>query len=177
MPSVLGTAIAIQSREGVGTAVALALPLSIFLQMWEKRLLRHRRQLGGKQIEKPPGPEKFKKGKHVGISSHTASWDGGVHPCPGVLCHVFWRRSINAVIADPRVLDGFDVAAGVLSLVWDLLLIKMMGNKKTDALPVPGIHSCHGVSQYGCDWEYAVAGLCMALIAVGNMKFEEEEDF
>ena len=23
----------------------------------------------------------------------------------------------------------------------------------------------------------AVAGLCMALIAVGNMKFEEEEDF
>ena len=32
--SVLGTAIAIQSGEGVGTAVALALPLSIFLQMW-----------------------------------------------------------------------------------------------------------------------------------------------
>ncbi len=111
----LGTAIAIQ-REGVGTAVALALPLSIFLQMWEKRLLRHRRQLGGKQIEKA-GPEKFKKGKHVGISSHTAA--GMVVSIHALVFFAmyFGAGSINAVIADPRVLDGFDVAAGVLSCV------------------------------------------------------------
>ena len=57
----------------------------------EKRLLRHRRQLGRQTDREGPGPEKFKKGKHV-ASHHTAA-DGGrsIH-APGVLCHVFWRR-------------------------------------------------------------------------------------
>ena len=65
----------------------------------------------------------------------------------------FGAGSINAVIKliPQVVLDGFDVAAGVLSCVGLALLIKMMGNKKLMALPVPGIHSSH-VYQYGCDW-------------------------
>ena len=50
--SVLGTAIAIQSGEGVGTAVALALPLSIFLQMWRNGCYAIGASWGGKQIEK-----------------------------------------------------------------------------------------------------------------------------
>ena len=73
------------------------------------------------------------------------------------------------------VLDGFDVAAGVLSCVGLALLIKMMGNKKLMPYLFLGFIAVMYINMDVIG--VAVAGLCMALIAVGNMKFEEEEDF
>lgn len=89
----------------------------------------------------------------------------------------FGAGSINAVIKliPQVVLDGFDVAAGVLSCVGLALLIKMMGNKKLMPYLFLGFIAVMYINMDVIG--VAVAGLCMALIAVGNMKFEEEEDF
>ena len=89
----------------------------------------------------------------------------------------FGAGSINEVIKliPQVVLDGFDVAAGVLSCVGLALLIKMMGNKKLMPYLFLGFIAVMYINMDVIG--VAVAGLCMALIAVGNMKFEEDEDF
>lgn len=71
----------------------------------------------------------------------------------------FGAGSINAVIKliPQVVLDGFDVAAGVLSCVGLALLIKMMGNKKLMPYLFLGFIAVMYINmdvidQYGCDW-------------------------
>ena len=75
------------------------------------------------------------------------------------------------------VMDGFNVAAGVLSCVGLALLIKMMSNNKVLPYLFLGF-IC--VVYLGMDViGVAAAGLCIAIIAVNSMKFETvaEEDF
>ena len=174
--SVLGTAIAIQSGEGVGTAVALALPLSIFLQMWRNGCYAIGASWGGKQIEKALAQRNLRRANMWHLI--TLPLMVGV---PSMLlvffAMYFGAGSINEVIKliPQVVLDGFDVAAGVLSCVGLALLIKMMGNKKLMPYLFLGFIAVMYINMDVIG--VAVAGLCMALIAVGNMKFEEEEDF
>ena len=174
--SVLGTAIANQSGEGVGTAVALALPLSIFLQMWRNGCYAIGASWGGKQIEKALAQRNLRRANMWHLI--TLPLMVGV---PSMLlvffAMYFGAGSINAVIKliPQVVLDGFDVAAGVLSCVGLALLIKMMGNKKLMPYLFLGFIAVMYINMDVIG--VAVAGLCMALIAVGNMKFEEEEDF
>jgi len=174
--SVLGTAIAIQSGEGVGTAVALALPLSIFLQMWRNGCYAIGASWGGKQIEKALAQRNLRRANiwhlitlplMVGVPSMLLVF----------FAMYFGAGSINEVIKliPQVVLDGFDVAAGVLSCVGLALLIKMMGNKKLMPYLFLGFIAVMYIKMDVIG--VAVAGLCMALIAVGNIKFEEEEDF
>ena len=89
----------------------------------------------------------------------------------------FGADGINAALnAIPQVvLDGFNVAAGVLSCVGLAMLIKIMSNNKILPYLFLGFIA---VVYLGMDViGVAVAGLCVALIAVFNMKFDEEEDF
>lgn len=175
-PACWGTAIAIQSGEGVGTAVALALPLSIFLQMWRNGCYAIGASWGGKQIEKALAQRNLRRANMWHLI--TLPLMVGV---PSMLlvffAMYFGAGSINAVIKliPQVVLDGFDVAAGVLSCVGLALLIKMMGNKKLMPYLFLGFIAVMYINMDVIG--VAVAGLCMALIAVGNMKFEEEEDF
>ena len=59
--SVLSIAVAIQSGAEVGTAVALALPLSIFLQMWRNFCYAIPGSWAGKQIQKAVEERNMKK--------------------------------------------------------------------------------------------------------------------
>lgn len=90
----------------------------------------------------------------------------------------FGADTINGVLnmIPDVVMDGFNVAAGVLSCVGLALLIKMMSNSKILPFLFIGFIA---VMYLGMDViGVAVAGLCMALIAVNGMRFEEaEEDF
>lgn len=88
----------------------------------------------------------------------------------------FGVSTINAMIKliPQVVLDSFDVAAGVLSCVGLALLIKMMANKAMMPYLFLGFV---GVMYLKMDVVgVAVVGLCLALLAVQKLTFEEEED-
>lgn len=173
--SVLGTAIAIKSGQGVGTAVALALPLSIFLQMWRNFSYAVPASYAGKMIEKAIDEHNFNEAKLI----HMITLPIAVGIPSALLVFFatyFGTDAINSVInAIPQVvLDGFDVAAGVLSCVGLALLIKMMGNKKLMPYLFLGFIAVMYLEMDVIG--VAVAGLCFALLAVNNLRFEDEED-
>ena len=176
--SVLSIAVAIQSGTGVGTAVALALPLSIFLQMWRNFCYAIPGSWAGKQIEKAVNERNIKKANLLHLTVVPLSI--GIPSALLVFVAVaFGADTINTVLnAIPTVvMDGFNVAAGVLSCVGLALLIKMMSNSKVLPYLFLGF-IC--VIYLGMDViGVAVAGLCIAFIAVSNMEFDtvEEEDF
>ena len=174
--SVLGTAIAIKSGQGVGTAVALALPLSIFLQMWRNFCYAIPASYAGKLIEKALDQKNYKKARFI----HLITLPVAVGIPSALLVFfatMFGTGAINeAINMIPQVvLDGFDVAAGVLSCVGLALLIKMMGNKKLMPYLFLGFIAVMYIKMDVIG--VAVAGLCLALIAVNNMKLVEEDDF
>lgn len=176
--SVLSTAVAIQSGTGVGTAVALALPLSVFLQMWRNFCYAIPGSWAGKQIEKAVNERNLRKANLL----HLAVVPLAIGIPSALLVFIavaFGADTINTILnAIPSVvMDGFNVAAGVLSCVGLALLIKMMSNSKVLPYLFLGF-IC--VIYLGMDViGVAVAGLCIAFIAVNNMKFDaaEEEDF
>ena len=89
----------------------------------------------------------------------------------------FGADGINSVLnMIPKVvLNGFNVAAGVLSCVGLALLIKIMSNNKILPYLFLGFVA---VMYLGMDViGVAVVGLCIAFLVVNNMKFEEEDDF
>lgn len=176
--SVLSIAVAIQSGAGAGTAVALALPLSIFLQMWKNFCYAIPASWAGKQIEKALEERNLKKANML----HLTVVPAAIGLPTAILVFVavgFGSESINALLGlIPEVVtNGFNVAAGVLSCVGFALLIKMMGNGKVLPYLFLGFIA---VIYLGMDViGVAVAGLCIALIAVSHMSFEDtaEEDF
>lgn len=174
--SVLGTAIAIQTGQGVGTAVALALPLSIFLQMWRNFCYAVPASYAGKKIEAAIDNRDFNRAKII----HMVTLPIAVGIPSAILVFAatyFGTDAINvAITAIPQVvLDGFDIAAGVLSCVGLALLIKMMGNKKL--MPYLFLGFIAVVYLQMDVIGVAVAGLCFALIAVNNMPDPEEDIF
>lgn len=175
--SVLSIAVAIQSGAGVGTAVALALPLSVFLQMWRNFCYAIPGSWAGQQIDKAVNERNLKKANLLHLTVVPLSI--GIPSALLVFVAVaFGADTINSVLnlIPDVVMDGFNVAAGVLSCVGLALLIKMMSNNKIMPFLFIGFIA---VMYLGMDViGVAVAGLCMALIAVNSMKFEEaEEDF
>lgn len=174
--SVLGTAIAIQTGQGVGSAVALALPISVFLQVWRNFSYAIPASHAGRLIENALDERNFKKASII-----HATYLPMVIGLPSALLvfisTYFGTNTINSIIAlvPAQVLDGFDVAAGILSAVGLALLIKMMGNKKLLPYLFLGFIA---VMYVGMDIVgVAVAGLAIALLAVNSMKFEQEESF
>ena len=89
----------------------------------------------------------------------------------------FGSDGINSVLnmIPEVVLNGFNVAAGVLSCVGLALLIKIMSNNKILPYLFLGFVA---VMYLGMDViGVAVVGLCIAFLVVNNMQFEEEDDF
>ncbi|MEZ0117762.1 UNVERIFIED_ORG: fructoselysine and glucoselysine-specific PTS system IIC component [Heyndrickxia coagulans] len=172
--SVLGTAVAINNGSHVGTAVALALPISVFLQMWRNFCYAVPASYAGKVIEKAIDDKNFRKAKiwhwltlpvSVGIPSALLIF----------FATYFGTGAINSVInkIPDKVLGGFDIAAGVLSCVGLALLIKMMSNKKIIPYLFLGFVAVEYLKMDVIG--VAVVGLCIALLVVQNMKFEEDD--
>lgn len=173
--SVLGTSIAIISGQGVGTAVALAVPISIFMQMWKNTCYAFAGNYAcNKAIE--------------AIKNHNVKKAIWLHwtilPCaigiPAFLLifgsTYFGVETLNSIInAIPEsVLHGFDVAAGMLPAIGLALLIKMMGNRKLLPYLFLGFIAVMYINMDVIG--VAIAGLCLALIAVNNLHFEKEEE-
>jgi fructoselysine and glucoselysine-specific PTS system IIC component len=173
--SVLGTAIAIQSGQGVGTAVALALPLSVFLQMWRNFAYAMPITYFNQKMDQALLAHDFKKAQRYHYIAQPLIV--GVPSALLVFAATYFGVStINRIInlIPQVVLDSFDVAAGVLSCVGLALLIKMMANKTI--LPYLFLGFI-GVMYLKMDVVgVAVVGLCLALLAVQKLTFEEEED-
>lgn len=174
--SVLGIAIAIMNHSGVGTAVALALPVSVFLQMWRNFVYAVPSSFGGKKIEEAINNHDINTAKRWHIFWLPA-WIAIPSGLLVFLSTYFGAGPINKVIdlIPSFVTHGFDVAAGVLSAVGIALLIKMMGNKKLMPYLFLGFIAVEYLKMDIIG--VAVAALCVALIAVNNMKFDEGGDF
>ena len=160
--SILSIAIAIQTGAGAGTAVALALPLS---GSW-----------AGKQIEKALDERNLKKANLLHLTVVPLSI-GILSALLVFIALFFGADGINSVLnmIPEVVLNGFNVAAGVLSCVGLALLIKIMSNNKILPYLFLGFVA---VMYLGMDViGVAVVGLCIAFLAVNNMQFEEEDDF
>lgn len=172
--SILSIAIAIQT--GAGTAVALALPLSVFLQLWRNFCYAIPGSWAGKQIEKALDERNLKKANLLHLTVVPLSI--GIPSALLVFIALFFGADgINSVLnmIPEVVLNGFNVAAGVLSCVGLALLIKIMSNNKILPYLFLGFVA---VMYLGMDViGVAVVGLCIAFLAVNNMQFEEEDDF
>ena len=172
--SILSIAIAIQT--GAGTAVALALPLSVFLQLWRNFCYAIPGSWAGKQIEKALDERNLKKANLLHLTVVPLSI--GIPSALLVFIALFFGSDgINSVLnmIPEVVLNGFNVAAGVLSCVGLALLIKIMSNNKILPYLFLGFVA---VMYLGMDViGVAVVGLCIAFLAVNNMQFEEEDDF
>lgn len=174
--STLAIAIAIHSGTGAGAAVALALPLSVFLQMWRNFCYAIPGSWAGEKIQQAVEHRDLKKANLLHLTVVPLAL--GIPSALLVFVSLYFGADgINAALnAIPQVvLDGFNVAAGVLSCVGLALLIKIMSNNKILPYLFLGFIA---VIYLGMDViGVAAAGLCIALIAVSNMKFDEEEDF
>ena len=174
--SILSIAIAIQTGAGAGTAVALALPLSVFLQLWRNFCYAIPGSWAGKQIEKALDERNLKKANLLHLTVVPLSI--GIPSALLVFIALFFGADgINSVLnmIPEVVLNGFNVAAGVLSCVGLALLIKIMSNNKILPYLFLGFVA---VMYLGMDViGVAVVGLCIAFLAVNNMQFEEEDDF
>lgn len=174
--SILGIAIAIMGHSGVGTAVALALPVSVFLQMWRNFVYAVPASYGGKKIETAIDNHNIQSAKRWHIF-WMPSWVAVPSGLLVFLSTYFGATPINRVIEliPTFVTHGFDVAAGVLSAVGIALLIKMMANKKLMPYLFLGFIAVEYLKMDIIG--VAVAALCVALLAVYNMKFEKADDF
>ena len=174
--SILSIAIAIKTGAGAGTAVALALPLSVFLQLWRNFCYAIPGSWAGKQIEKALDERNLKKANLLHLTVVPLSI--GIPSALLVFIALFFGADgINSVLnmIPEVVLNGFNVAAGVLSCVGLALLIKIMSNNKILPYLFLGFVA---VMYLGMDViGVAVVGLCIAFLAVNNMQFEEEDDF
>ena len=125
--SILSIAIAIQT----GAAVALALPLSVFLQLWRNFCYAIPGSWAGKQIERALDERNLKKANLLHLTVVPLSI--GIPSALLVFIALFFGADgINSVLnmIPEVVLNGFNVAAGVLSCVGLALLIKIMSNNK-----------------------------------------------
>lgn len=170
--SILSIAIAIQT----GAAVALALPLSVFLQLWRNFCYAIPGSWAGKQIERALDERNLKKANLLHLTVVPLSI--GIPSALLVFIALFFGADgINSVLnmIPEVVLNGFNVAAGVLSCVGLALLIKIMSNNKILPYLFLGFVA---VMYLGMDViGVAVVGLCIAFLVVNNMQFEEEDDF
>lgn len=173
--SVLGTSIAIMSGQGVGTAVALAVPISIFMQMWKNTCYAFAGNFACKKAIEAIKQHNVKKA--IWLHWTILPCAIGIPAFLLIFCSTYYgvdtlNTMINAI--PESVLHGFDVAAGVLPAIGLALLIKMMGNRKLLPYLFLGFIAVMYVNMDVIG--VAVAGLCFALLAVNKMQFEKEEE-
>ena len=130
----------------------------------------------GKQIERALDERNLKKANLLHLTVVPLSI--GIPSALLVFIALFFGSDgINSVLnmIPEVVLNGFNVAAGVLSCVGLALLIKIMSNNKILPYLFLGFVA---VMYLGMDViGVAVVGLCIAFLVVNNMQFEEEDDF
>lgn len=152
------------------------LPLSVFLQLWRNFCYAIPGSWAGKQIERALDERNLKKANLLHLTVVPLSI--GIPSALLVFIALFFGSDgINSVLnmIPEVVLNGFNVAAGVLSCVGLALLIKIMSNNKILPYLFLGFVA---VMYLGMDViGVAVVGLCIAFLVVNNMQFEEEDDF
>ena len=162
--------------EVYASSILLALPLSVFLQLWRNFCYAIPGSWAGKQIERALDERNLKKANLLHLTVVPLSI--GIPSALLVFIALFFcSDGINSVLnmIPEVVLNGFNVAAGVLSCVGLALLIKIMSNNKILPYLFLGFVA---VMYLGMDViGVAVVGLCIAFLVVNNMQFEEEDDF
>lgn len=128
---VLGCAFAIVTGTGTATAVALALPVSVFLQVWRNFCYAVPGAYACKRIETAIDARDIGRANLLHLTIVPLAI--GIPSALLVFCSLFFGADLinNALNAIPQfVMDGLNVASGVLVCVGFALLIRTMGNNK-----------------------------------------------
>ena len=181
---VLGCAFAVITGTGTAAAVALALPVSVFLQVWRNFCYAVPGAFACRRIEAAVAAHDLKKANFYHLTIVPLSI--GIPSALLVFCSLFFGADIinNALNAIPQfVMDGLNVASGVMVCIGFALLIRTMGDNKLLPWLFLGFIM---VIYLGMDViGVAAAAICIALIqAFGSgsgqtksVAVEEEEDF
>jgi fructoselysine and glucoselysine-specific PTS system IIC component len=181
---VLGCAFAIITGTGTAAAVALALPVSVFLQVWRNFCYAVPGAFACKRIEAAIEQRDLKKANLLHLTIVPLSI--GIPSALLVFCSLFFGADLinNALNMIPQfVMDGLNVASGVMVCIGFALLICTMGDNKLLPWLFLGFIM---VIYLGMDVVgVAAAAICIALIQAFNAQpahtqgaaIEEEEDF
>lgn len=128
---VLGCAFAVITGTGTATAVALALPVSVFLQVWRNFCYAVPGAFACKKIETALANRDLAKANLYHLTIVPLSI--GIPSALLVFCSLFFGADLinNALNAIPQfVMDGLNVASGVMVCIGFALLIRTMGDNK-----------------------------------------------
>lgn len=128
---VLGCAFALITGTGAATAVALALPVSVFLQVWRNFCYAVPGAFACRKIEAAVEKHELAKANLYHLTIVPLSI--GIPSALLVFCSLFFGADLinNALNAIPQfVMDGLNVASGVMVCVGFALLIRTMGDNK-----------------------------------------------
>ena len=130
-PEVYGCAFAVITGTGTATAVALALPVSVFLQVWRNFCYAVPGAFACKKIETALANRDLAKANLYHLTIVPLSI--GIPSALLVFCSLFFGADLinNALNAIPQfVMDGLNVASGVMVCIGFALLIRTMGDNK-----------------------------------------------
>ena len=180
---VLGCAFAIITGAGTAAAVALALPVSVFLQVWRNFCYAVPGAFASKKIDAALADRNLAKANFYHLTIVPLSI--GIPSALLVFGSLFFGADLinNALNAIPQfVMDGLNVASGVLACVGFALLIRTMSNAKL--LPFLFIGFIMVIYLNMDVIGVAAAATCIALLIVFNLSADrsqatevEEEDF
>lgn len=128
---VLGCAFAVITGTGTATAVALALPVSVFLQVWRNFCYAVPGAFACKKIETALANRDLAKANLYHLTIVPLSI--GIPSALLVFGSLFFGADLinNALSAIPQfVMDGLNVASGVMVCIGFALLIRTMGDNK-----------------------------------------------
>ncbi|OUP08900.1 PTS sugar transporter subunit IIC [Collinsella sp. An2] len=179
---VLGCAFALITGTGAATAVALALPVSVFLQVWRNFCYAVPGAFACRKIEAAVEKHELAKANLYHLTIVPLSI--GIPSALLVFCSLFFGADLinNALNAIPQfVMDGLNVASGVMVCVGFALLIRTMGDNKLLPWLFLGFIMVIYLSMDVIG--VAAAAFCIAALFVFNqgsatkVAAEEEEDF
>ena len=180
---VLGCAFALITGTGTATAVALALPVSVFLQVWRNFCYAVPGAFACRKIEAAVEKHELAKANLYHLTIVPLSI--GIPSALLVFCSLFFGADLinNALNAIPQfVMDGLNVASGVMVCVGFALLIRTMGDNKLLPWLFLGFIMVIYLSMDVIG--VAAATFCIAALFVFNqgsastkVAAEEEEDF
>lgn len=180
---VLGCAFAIITGTGTATAVALALPVSVFLQVWRNFCYAVPGAFACRRIEAAVDARDLKKANFYHLTIVPLSI--GIPSALLVFGSLYFGADLinNALGMVPQfVMDGLNVASGVMVCIGFALLIRTMGDNKLLPWLFLGFIM---VIYLGMDVVgVAAAAICIALLLAfhegtseSSAAVPEEEDF
>ena len=165
-------------------AVALALPVFVFLQVWRNFCYAVPGAFACKKIETALANRDLAKANLYHLTVVPLSI--GIPSALLVFCSLFFGADLinNALNAIPQfVMDGLNVASGVMVCIGFALLIQDHGRQQASSLAVPGIHYGH-LPQDGryrrrrsCHLRRTAPGLPEGSSGPQTVAADEEEDF